>query len=67
VNDLSRSPTCKIAIQASRTLITAPSPDLVISEVYGGGGNSGAPHTLDILRGGELVNLVETLPRPERY
>jgi predicted extracellular nuclease len=31
----------------------APSPDLVISEVYGGGGNSGAPYSNDFI---ELSN-----------
>ncbi|MCZ7434726.1 lamin tail domain-containing protein [Streptomyces sp. WMMC1477] len=43
-----------LALAASLTLLAAPaspaaSPDIVISEVYGGGGNSGAAYTNDFI------------------
>ncbi|WP_328521384.1 lamin tail domain-containing protein [Kribbella sp. NBC_00359] len=46
-----------LALSAAGVLLAAPSnaasPDVVITEVYGGGGNSGAPYTNDFV---ELTN-----------
>ena len=46
---------------ASSRVEAAPSPDLVISQVYGGGGNSGATYTHDFVelfnRGNSAVNI----------
>jgi uncharacterized protein len=48
-------------LPASSTPVLAVSPDLVISQVYGGGGNSGAPYTHDFVevfnRGSMAVSL----------
>jgi predicted extracellular nuclease len=49
--------TSSLALSAAGVLLAAPSnaasPDVVITEVYGGGGNSGAPYTNDFV---ELTN-----------
>ncbi len=49
--------TSSLALSAGGVLLAAPSnaasPDVVITEVYGGGGNSGAPYTNDFV---ELTN-----------
>jgi predicted extracellular nuclease len=49
--------TSSLALSAAGLMLAAPSnaasPDVVITEVYGGGGNSGAPYTNDFV---ELTN-----------
>jgi len=42
-----------LAVVAASPASAVPSPDLVISQVYGGGGNSGAPLNADFI---ELFN-----------
>ena len=42
-----------VGLEPMAHLVSAVSPDLVISQVYGGGGNGGAPYTHDFI---ELFN-----------
>ena len=44
---------CLVTLIAASTTPRAISPDVVVSQVYGGGGNSGAPFTNDFI---ELYN-----------
>jgi predicted extracellular nuclease len=46
-----------VVVFASSPAVAVPSPDVVISQVYGGGGNSGAPYTHDFI---ELYNRGDT-------
>jgi uncharacterized protein len=48
---------CTLAILSHPAAPRAVSPDIVISQVYGGGGNTGAPYTHDFV---ELFNRGET-------
>jgi uncharacterized protein len=52
---------CLLSLIAASTTPRAISPDVVVSQVYGGGGNSGAPFTNDFIelynRGSVAVNL----------
>ena len=38
-----------VGLEPMAHLVSAVSPDLVISQVYGGGGNGGAPYTHDFI------------------
>jgi uncharacterized protein len=50
-------------IAGAQQAVAVPSPNLVISQIYGGGGNSGAPYTNDYIeifnRGNSPVALIE--------